>query len=180
MNQLAYSSQLAHELIVACQKHRYEEIARPLEPYVAVLVLFSWPPILMATDYCADRSGAKVRDGQIFAASAWTYGTCDVWCEFALSFRSLVSAAVYFYVREHREELTNCKTLCRRLGQRFTKVFCASKHKSVKFGSGSEPMLYADDRPVTYHEESVANEPSSSAPYTLMDDRDEVSGVVDG
>jgi hypothetical protein len=53
-------------------------------------------------------------------------GTCDVWCEFALSFRTLATVLLYFAAREHRKELFNVRELFRRLRTRIaTCIFAA-------------------------------------------------------
>ena len=39
-------------------KEVYEEIARPLEPFVVVFVLFGIPACVMATDFCKENSAA--------------------------------------------------------------------------------------------------------------------------
>lgn len=57
-----------------------------------------------------------------------TYGTCDVWSEFALSFRSLCTAVVYLSRREHREAF------------RWTKFLRRLRNKRISFGSVVEEV----------------------------------------
>ena len=40
----------------------YDEIARPLERYIAVFVIFGVPAVAMATDYCSQNSGQASQD----------------------------------------------------------------------------------------------------------------------
>eukprot|EP00037_Helgoeca_nana_P031308 m.398176 g.398176 ORF g.398176 m.398176 type:complete len:1112 (+) comp28369_c0_seq2:30-3365(+) len=106
--------------LVQMQKQAFADVARPLEPYLAVFVVFGVPAIVMATDFCQTRSTATTG-----GASADTntpnivYGTCDIWCEFILAFRSLATVAVYYRSRERRAELVDVRTTLRLLSRRF-------------------------------------------------------------
>lgn len=86
------------------QKEAYHEIVQPLEPYVAVFAVFAIPAIVLATDYCSQRSS----DGYM----------CQCPCEMALSLRSLATSAVYFSNPENRKKLLDCELLWRRFAQR--------------------------------------------------------------
>ena len=43
-----------------------------------------------------------------------SYGTCDVWCEFVLAFRSLATVTAFFLSSDRRRELKSFGTSCRR------------------------------------------------------------------
>lgn len=47
--------------LLSLVKCSYDEVARPLEPYVAVFAFFGIPAIIMATDFCQARSGQTYR-----------------------------------------------------------------------------------------------------------------------
>lgn len=96
--------------VARLQREAYAGVARPLEPYVWVLIAFGVPACVMATDWCENRSTAQA--GSVAAAGNdpnITYQTCDVWCELALAFRSLAVVVVYFLPRERRAELINVR-----------------------------------------------------------------------
>jgi hypothetical protein len=50
---------LAKKRLLDMVRDGFEEVARPLEPFVAVFVLWGVPAMMMATDYCQQRSGAS-------------------------------------------------------------------------------------------------------------------------
>jgi len=82
-----------HRLLEARQD-AFNEVAKPLEPYIAIFVLFAAPAFVMSTPFCQNHSGAIVvssagNTAVDSGAANFTYGTCDVWCEFVLAFRSL-------------------------------------------------------------------------------------------
>lgn len=74
----------------------------------------------MTSPFCAEQSSvdAKGLAKSIGSAAGFTYGTCDVWCELALSFRSLATLAVYILPRERRRELLAVRATWRRFGER--------------------------------------------------------------
>lgn len=118
--------QAQRELIVM-QREAYDEVARPLELYVVVFVLFGIPAIFMATTSCQQDSSAH---GKVEVSGngdvAIVYGTCYVWCELVLSFRSLATASVFFLARERRKELRNLGTAGKKLRNRLAMCCCAS------------------------------------------------------
>jgi hypothetical protein len=104
------------------EAHRcaFNEVAKPLEPYIAVFVLFGAPAFVMSTRYCQNHSGANAADGMgvegnIGGSTHFSYGTCDVWCEFVLAFRSLGAVAVYLVSRERRAEIVAVRATWRKL-----------------------------------------------------------------
>jgi len=116
-------------------KKIYDELFRPLEPFVAVFIVFGIPACVMATEYCNDHSQVNTQDvvGRII-----TVGKCDVMCELILSLRSLATVAVYFYSREHRNEVYHVRTLWRRLRARVTGWFQSGDRRNstgVRFRS---------------------------------------------
>jgi hypothetical protein len=105
------------------RRDAFNEVAKPLEPYIAVFVVFAAPALVMSTSFCQIHSGASAATGGSAAGNAgnladFTYGTCDVWCEFALSFRSLATVVVYLVPRERRVELSAVCVTFRKLCNR--------------------------------------------------------------
>lgn len=93
---------------LGAMREAFTEVARPLEGYIAVFVLFAAPAFVMSSEWCQDHSGAEARGPHIFSDGNTGYissGTCDVWCEFALAFRSLGTLGVYLLSRERRLEV---------------------------------------------------------------------------
>ena len=88
-----------------------------------MFVIFCVPAIIMSTPYCENRSGA-ITEGQEVSftgsgsAEAISYGTCDVWCELVLAFRSLGTVMVFLLPAERRTELFGIRTTFRKLCQR--------------------------------------------------------------
>lgn len=75
------------------QREAFTEVAKPLEPYIAVFVVFAAPAFVMSTSFCQRHSGASAASAAVVlsvgGSTNVTYGTCNVWCEFVLSFRSI-------------------------------------------------------------------------------------------
>ena len=92
-------------LLLAKRKEGYIEVARPLEPYIAVFVAFSIPAIVMATDFCT-----TIND-----KDAATMVSCDVICEMVLSLRTMATVMVYFANPQCRGELLDHATLRRKV-----------------------------------------------------------------
>lgn len=115
------------EHVLMLLKEGYEEVARPLEPFVVVFVLFGIVCIVMATDWCQADSIAhsyqSTSGNQGYHNNFITYGKCDVACEFVLFFRSLATVVVYFSQLERRAEFANLRTVWRRLGSRMFGTF---------------------------------------------------------
>ena len=83
------SAWAARRRLLQEQQKGFAEVAKPLEPYIAVFVVFAVPAFVMSTTFCQNNS----RESNVapttnsFAGSTHiTYGTCDVWCEFVLAF----------------------------------------------------------------------------------------------
>jgi hypothetical protein len=100
--------------LLEAREEAFNEVAKPLEPYIFVFVIFAAPALVMSTTFCQTHSGVSAVRGAGAAGGAgggdggssdFTYGTCDVWCEFVLAFRSLGTIAVYLVSRERRTEL---------------------------------------------------------------------------
>jgi len=100
------SAWLAKRRLLDAQCAAYREVARPLEPYVLVFVIFGVPAMLMSTDYCQDRSGVIIDKVEVTLEEhqPLKYGMCDVWCELALSLRSLAAVIVYLTPKARRIE----------------------------------------------------------------------------
>jgi hypothetical protein len=100
------------------RREAFNEVAKPLEPYIFVFVVFAAPAFVMSTPFCQSHSGATSAIGgssNLNAFTDFTYGTCDVWCEFALAFRSLGTVAVYLVPRKRRAELVAVRTTWHKL-----------------------------------------------------------------
>lgn len=121
----AWESQLR---LMEARSNAFAEIANPLEPYIGVFVIFAIPAVLMSTPYCQNNSG--IRDGTLTHASrvdhVFTFGTCDVWCEFVLAFRSLGTVAVYLIPRQRRVELVSVRNTLGKLCARMRRCVSAS------------------------------------------------------
>ena len=113
------------------------DVAQPLEPYIAVFVVFAAPAFVMSTSFCQTGSGAAVStavgtssQGPVSvvysdngADDNLTFGTCNVWCEFVLAFRSLAIVVVYTFrlPRKHRAQLVAVRSTLRKL---WARCFC--------------------------------------------------------
>jgi hypothetical protein len=159
-------------------KEIYDELFRPLEPFVAVFIVFGVPAFLMATDFCNERSQVSTwLDGP---APIITVGKCDVVCELVLSFRSIATVAVYFCTREHRTEIYHIRTLWRRLHARVTGWFQSSDQRNssgVRFrGLMLEqvkmiPRRGEDEGDIHAGDvDGDGNTTGATVPYKLMDD----------
>jgi hypothetical protein len=155
-------------------KESYDELFRPLEPFVAVFVAFGVPACIMATDYCHEHSQISAPADASGLVASITVGKCDVVCELILSFRSIATVAVFFYSREHRNEIYNFRTMWRRLRARVKGwVQSSDSRHSVRFrGFLLEevqmiPMLDGDG-----DAGDVDGTAGATVPYKLMDDED--------
>lgn len=97
----------ARRRLLTAQRSAFADVALPLEPYLAVFAIFLVPAVVMSTSQCEDDSGAEFKRSGAAASGSdnVTFGMCDVGCEFALSFRSLATVAVYVAQRERRAEV---------------------------------------------------------------------------
>jgi hypothetical protein len=129
--------------VLLMARDAHEEVAKPLDPYVFVFVLFAIPAAVMTTDYCADHSSAKYiyqmsdNSSNIQGNHALSYGLCDLACEMILAFRSLATVVAYFCWREHRAEAFDVRTLATRMRSRLASCFGKPGQQSrrVKFAS---------------------------------------------
>jgi hypothetical protein len=119
----------ARRCLLEARREAFNEVAKPLEPYIAVFVIFFAPAFVMSTSFCRDNSGSSAGGtsstvGGSGTTTTLTYGTCDVWCEFVLAFRSLSTVAVYMLMsRERRAELFNVRVTMRKLFVRVAGCF---------------------------------------------------------
>lgn len=133
--------------VLTMKREAYEQVARPLEPYVWVFVVFAVPAVFMSTDYCDSHSDAKFNTvtnssnptvTAAFSNHDVSYGLCFPSCELLLAFRSIATVVAYFAWREHRAEVYDIRTLARRLWSRIRSCLCVGsmqrgRIKSVKF-----------------------------------------------
>jgi hypothetical protein len=99
------------------RREAFNAVAKPLEPYIFVFVMFTAPAFIMSTPFCQNHSGASTTTTESFvdAFTDLSYGTCDVWCELTLAFRSIGTVAVYLVSRKRRAELVAVRTTWRKL-----------------------------------------------------------------
>jgi hypothetical protein len=121
----------ARRRLLEARREAFNDVVKPLELYIVVFVLFAAPAIVMSTTYCQNHSGASYAstagEGGSGAAADLTYGTCDVWCEFVLAFRSLATVAVYLMSRERFAELLGVRATCRKLFVRVAGCFSCGR-----------------------------------------------------
>ena len=167
------SAWLARRRLLQARREAFNEVAKPLEPYIAVFVVFSIPAIVMSTAWCQAHSGATIANAattiESGAGETFLYGTCDVWCEFVLAFRSLATVTVYLVPRERRVELVAVRTTWRKLvSGAFGCVYCrptpspyAPVHRLDLSLGGTCEMLELAQEPQTHlrnnsdHDEEV-------------------------
>jgi len=158
-------------------KDSYDQLSRPLEPFVAVFILFGIPACVMATDYCDERS--QVHASSDTGVTIMSVGYCDVMCEFVLSFRSMATVAVYFYARENQNEVYHFRTMCRRLRSRVAGWFWSSERqhtrgvRSRRLDEVQRLSQFSND----IDEGDVDDTTGTTVPYELMvDDNNEGLG----
>jgi len=124
----------ARRQLLEARREAFGEVAKPLEPYILVFVAFAAPALVMSTSFCQNRSGATayVTERHEGATATFSLGTCDVWCEFALAFRSLATVAVYLVPRERRAELVAVRSTWRNLVKRVKGCF-NRRHPSTEY-----------------------------------------------
>eukprot|EP00035_Acanthoeca_spectabilis_P033031 m.21650 g.21650 ORF g.21650 m.21650 type:complete len:1167 (+) comp5717_c0_seq1:171-3671(+) len=98
----------AERRLASLQQRALDEVARPLEPFVLIFLLFGTPAVVMSTDYCQERSGVSAAEADILAPGI-RHGTCDVYCEFALSFRSAATVLVFLLHGGRWKELSDVR-----------------------------------------------------------------------
>eukprot|EP00038_Savillea_parva_P029806 m.73591 g.73591 ORF g.73591 m.73591 type:complete len:1221 (+) comp8848_c0_seq1:376-4038(+) len=126
----------ARQQLVVTRRDVFAEVVTPMEPYIVLFIVFSVPAFVMSTSYCKDHSDATTMDGamtktpggNIFmsraqniavGSSTLAYGACDVWCEFALAFRSMATVLVYLLPsRKRRAEFVSVCTTIQKLWAR--------------------------------------------------------------
>eukprot|EP00035_Acanthoeca_spectabilis_P032332 m.18321 g.18321 ORF g.18321 m.18321 type:complete len:1119 (-) comp5301_c0_seq1:24-3380(-) len=97
--------------LMEMQKKAYAAVARPLEPFVLLFLIFAIPATVMALDWCQDRSQASAEGSSMATTNdEITYGSCDAWSELILAFRSVGTVVVYLWPRERRTELGDMRT----------------------------------------------------------------------
>ena len=124
------SAWAARRELLDLRRQSFAEVYGPLEPYIAVFVLFATPAFVMSTSYCQNHSAGthsvtgfrnyEYAPGSVGRANteSFTFGTCDVWCEFALSFRSLGTVFVFLLPRARRAEFVSVCATGRKLWAR--------------------------------------------------------------
>eukprot|EP00040_Diaphanoeca_grandis_P006241 m.36599 g.36599 ORF g.36599 m.36599 type:complete len:789 (-) comp17403_c0_seq2:198-2564(-) len=152
--------------VVLKQREAYMEIAKPLEPYIAVFICFSVPAVVMATDFCIHET---------FSPSEVA---CDCVCDMLLSIRSAATVAVFFRDATNRAQLFHFSKLLRKVWVRFCGFvsFCRTcaggdvKDRSkVGFRKNVATVHVLDDIRQSMIEDDSAIDSMS---YSLMTDAD--------
>ena len=159
-------------------KEHYDDLARPMVPFVAVFVIFGIPACVMATNYCKDESQVTVH----VSTGPWdtTVGQCDVICELVLAFRSLATVLVYYYPRENRVELFHVRVMWRRLRTRVAGWFLSSqrRHSSgVRFHNHAmikEIVILPEDNVDGHTDADLSTDVGSSVRYQRMSTEDDI------
>ena len=111
----------------------YDEIARPLEAYVATFVLFAVPAVLMASDYCEESS--EPASGKI---------NCQHACEMVLALRTLATVWVYYRNKASRDQLRDIAELRRRIWWRL-RALTKQVSAVARPGSRGRAVRYAKE-----------------------------------
>eukprot|EP00038_Savillea_parva_P010982 m.194261 g.194261 ORF g.194261 m.194261 type:complete len:1160 (-) comp19138_c0_seq1:40-3519(-) len=162
----------------------YAEVARPLEPYVFVLLCFAVPAVFMSVPYCVSRSKAEFLHYGVVGprnvtghnmSGSGVFATCSLWCELIISFRSLATVIVFFASQERRAELWDIRRVwsllvARLCGCRLGRSGASGRkhvyHAMGRAGSNaSGTHIYDDD----YDVELLQPSPSSSDPAVNHD-----------
>lgn len=99
----------AHHSLQTAERELHTLVAQPLERYVLVFLFFTPPAVLLAANFCGDREAAAGGSGPTL---------CSVWCEFALSVRSLVTVAMFLGSPDRRSEVGHLPRLAWKLWAR--------------------------------------------------------------
>lgn len=146
--------------LLVLRQQAFDEIARPLEKYVAIFIFFGIPAAFMATPYCSTNSGKAGED----------IVDCQHVMEAVLALRTPATVAVYVMVSGNREQFkfSNVGELLSRVWSRFkANVLCghAGRGEKVGFRDDTTEMLLipsrlrddndSDPRPLSSADETV-------------------------
>ena len=83
-----------HFRLLRVRREAFNELAKPLEPYIFVFALFAAPAFVMSTPFCQDRSGANTvgTDGGNYAGDGTTNFTYVNHPPLSNAYNSLASA----------------------------------------------------------------------------------------
>ena len=165
--------------LLAYRKQGFYEMARPLEAYIAVFILFGVPAAVMATGYCATSS----EPSKLLVS-------CQHLCEMVLAMRTAATVCVYFRDPQCRTQLYDLRGLWRRLGQRRrggSRRRCDGNQYRVGFAEENEMVLVpgrsgegsgaSDPRPVSVADSDVQMMGASSF-ARLIECDDEVAAAA--
>ena len=155
--------------LLLAQQEAFSEVAKPLEPYLLVFVVFAVPAFVMSTSFCQRHSGAQTQqltaEAGGFGTSGFTYGACDVSCELVLAFRSICTVFIYLLPRERRTELIKVCTTWRKLRSRvmggFHRTNAPPYSSRDDVDEGGEMVDLAHDRSLVDHGKTAMVEESS-------------------
>jgi hypothetical protein len=92
-----------HIRLLRARREAFNEVAKPLEPYIFVFALFAAPAFVMSTSFCQDRSGANTvgTDGGNYAGDGttnYTYVIIYLWVMSPFSLTWILSDATQAFV----------------------------------------------------------------------------------
>ena len=118
----------------------YDEVVKPLEPYVIIIFLFAIPQIVALSRACADQTEAAIDSSRTVAIAATSDAglPCLYVVEFAMAWRAVALAAVYLLPDpKSRAEAFAVSELCRRVCARLLAAVAAScSRRSALAGDG--------------------------------------------
>lgn len=121
------------------QKENYDEVARPLEPFFVVFVVFAVMQLVMATRDCQFQSHRTSQEAQDNPPPP-----CEIVAGMVLSFRATFLALVFFWIREHREALSNFRKLFQRFRLRLWRSMTRCCYQSPESNNASRVRFTED------------------------------------
>lgn len=117
----------AARVLLGLRQQGFEDLVKPLEPYVLIFIVFGIPSAVMATDRCNENS-----------LPGSPSVNCQHACEMLLTLRTIGTVLVYYLSEETRNQLWHFKLLCNKIWTRFSGqlryLFCGYRsRKQVGF-----------------------------------------------
>ena len=127
--------------LLQLRRRGYEEVVKPLEPYVIIIFLFAMPQIVALSRACVDQTEAAVDISITLAlnqATSHADRPCLYVVELVMAWRAVALAAVYLLPDpQTRAEAFSVPELCRRVWARLSAVVAAScSRRSALAGGG--------------------------------------------
>lgn len=118
--------------LLQLRKLAYDEVAKPLEPYILVILTFVIPQIIILTSWCKSQNETVYYAGQTTDPDAAM--PCLTVTELVLAFRAPCLGVVYFLDRNARSQTFHFRDLCLRGWRRFIDtVMCRNIKGRVRF-----------------------------------------------